>query len=106
MEAPAFDESDFERVKQQTLNYLERGRRYNRDEELSKELLYWMAYRGTPYEHPEEGYVESVRSITLDDVRAFYDRYYVRDNIDCDGTSSEVEIAVENGVITELKYLD
>jgi hypothetical protein len=31
---------------------------------------------------------------------------YVRSNIDCDGTSSEVEIAVENGVITELKYLD
>lgn len=31
---------------------------------------------------------------------------YVRSNIDCDGTSSEVEIAVENGIITELKYLD
>ena len=31
---------------------------------------------------------------------------YVRNNIDCDGTSSEVEIAVENGVISELKYLD
>jgi hypothetical protein len=31
---------------------------------------------------------------------------YVRNNIDCDGTSSEVELAVENGVITELKYLD
>jgi hypothetical protein len=31
---------------------------------------------------------------------------YVRSNVDCDGTSSEIEIAVENGVITELKYLD
>ena len=31
---------------------------------------------------------------------------YVRLNLDCDGTSSEVEIAIENGVITELKYLD
>lgn len=31
---------------------------------------------------------------------------YVRVNIDCDGTSSEVEIAVENGIITELKFLD
>jgi zinc protease len=78
---PAFDEADFERVKLQTLNFLERGRRYNRDEELSKELLYWMAYEGTPYEHPEEGYVQSVRSITLDDVRAFYDAHYVRNNI-------------------------
>jgi zinc protease len=78
---PAFSEEDFERVKSQTLNFLERGRRYNRDEELSKELLFWMAYEGTPYEHPEEGYVETVESITLDDVRAFYDEYYVRNNI-------------------------
>jgi len=31
---------------------------------------------------------------------------YVRSNIDCDGTSSEVEIAIENGIITELKFLD
>jgi zinc protease len=78
---PAFNEEDFARVKSQMLNYLERGRRYNRDEELSKELLFWMAYEGTPYEHPEEGYVETVESITLDDVRAFYDQYYVRNNI-------------------------
>jgi zinc protease len=78
---PAFSADDFERIKAQTLNYLERDRRYGRDEELSKELLFWMAYRGTPYEHPEEGYVESVRSITLDDVRAFYADYYVRNNI-------------------------
>lgn len=79
--SPAFDEEDFQRVKLQTLNYLERGRRYNRDEELSRELLYWMAYEGTPYAHPEEGYVRSVNSITLDDVRAFYDEFYVRDNM-------------------------
>ncbi len=79
--SPAFAEADFERIKAQTLNFLERGRRYNRDEELSKELLFWMAYRGTPYEHPEEGYVESVRSITLDDVRAFYEQYYAGNNL-------------------------
>ena len=79
--SPAFSEADFERVKSQTLNYLERARRYNRDEDLSKQLLYWMAYEGTPYQHPEEGYVQSVRSITLDDVRAFYNQFYVRNNI-------------------------
>lgn len=78
---PAFAESDFERVKAQTMNFLERGRRYNRDEELSKELLYWMAYRGTPYEHPEEGYVQSVASLTLEDARDFYRTFYTRDNV-------------------------
>ena len=79
--SPAFTEADFNRVKAQRLNFLERGRRYSRDEELSKQLLYWMAYEGTPYHHPEEGYVESVRSITLDDVRSFYRDHYVRNNI-------------------------
>jgi zinc protease len=78
--APAFSEADFNRIKAQRLNFLERGRRYSRDEELSKELLFWMAYEGTPYQHPSDGYVESVRSITLDDVRAFYRDHYVRDN--------------------------
>ncbi len=78
---PAFDPEDFERIKSQTLNALERSRRYSRDEELSKELLFWMAYEGTAYEHPEEGYVQSVKSITLDDVRSFYRDNYVRDNV-------------------------
>lgn len=79
--SPAFAEADFNRIKAQRLNFLERGRRYSRDEELSKQLLFWMAYEGTPYQHPEEGYVDSVKSITVDDVRAFYRQHYVRDNV-------------------------
>jgi zinc protease len=78
---PAFSEEDFARIKARTLNFLERSRRFARDEELSKELLFWMAYRGTSYEHPEEGYVESVRGITLDDVKAFYRTHYLRSTV-------------------------
>lgn len=79
--APAFREDDFERIKTQTLNFLERTRRSARDEELTKELLYREAYRGTPYEHPVDGYVQSVRSITLDDVRAFHETHYRAGNV-------------------------
>jgi zinc protease len=79
--SPAFTEADFTRIKAQRMNYLERGRRYSRDEELSKELLSWMAYDETPYRHPVDGYVQSVRSITLDDVRGFYRSHYVRNNL-------------------------
>ena len=78
---PAFAEADFNRIKAQRLNFLERTRRTSRDEELSKELLFWMAYEGTPYQHPADGYVDSVRSITLDDVRAFHRDHYTRSNI-------------------------
>lgn len=31
---------------------------------------------------------------------------YVHRNVDCDGTSSEVQLAIENGTVTEKKYLD
>jgi len=79
--SPAFAEDDFNRIKAQRLNFLERARRYSRDEELSKQLLFWMAYEGTPYQHPEEGYVQSVKSITLEDVRSFYKTHFVRNNI-------------------------
>jgi zinc protease len=79
--APGFREEDFNRVRTQTLNFLETTRRYARDEELTKELLYREAYRGTPYEHPVDGYVQSVRSITLDDVRSFYETHYRSGNV-------------------------
>jgi len=31
---------------------------------------------------------------------------YVRNNLDCQGTSSEIQLAIENEIVTELKYLD
>lgn len=31
---------------------------------------------------------------------------YVRNNLDCDGTSSETLVAVENEVVTEIKYVN
>jgi zinc protease len=79
--APAFRHEDFDRIKTQRLNFLERSRRYARDEELTKELLYREAYRGTPYEHPVDGYVQSVRALTLDDVRTFYATHYLAGNV-------------------------
>jgi zinc protease len=79
--APAFKAEDFQRIKSQTLNYLKQTRRYSNDEELSKELLFHEIYRGTPYAHPEEGYVASVNSITLEDVIKFYSKYYLRNNV-------------------------
>jgi hypothetical protein len=31
---------------------------------------------------------------------------YVRNNLDCDGTSSEIQLAIENSTVTEIKYRD
>jgi zinc protease len=79
--SPAFKEDDFQRIKSRSLNYLKQARRFSNDEDLTKELLFWSVYRGTPYEHPEAGYVQSVESITLEEVRDFYRQHYTRDNV-------------------------
>ena len=77
---PAFKQEDLDRIKDQTLNYLENTLRYSSDEELGKAVLYNDIFAGTPYGHITEGLIDNVRSITLDDVRDFYRQNYKRDN--------------------------
>jgi zinc protease len=77
---PAFDENDFERVRNDTVNAIENSLRYSSDEELGKAALHDFVFRGTPYAHLSEGTVAGLKSITLDDVRAFYRRHYTRAN--------------------------
>ncbi len=78
---PALKQEDLDRIKKQTLNYLENILRYSSDEELGKAALYQFIYRGTSYEHMPYGIVESVESITVEDVRNFYRKYYARENV-------------------------
>ncbi len=79
--APAWKEEDFNRIKIQTMSYLEQSRRFSSDEELGKELLSRELFLGTAYEHPEEGYVQSVKAIGLEDVKGFYAQNYVLGNV-------------------------
>ncbi|MCC6398638.1 MAG: insulinase family protein, partial [Bacteroidetes bacterium] len=78
---PAFTQEDLDRIKSQTLNYLENTLRYANDEELGKAVLYGEVYKGTPYGHIVEGTVAGVKSITLEDVREFYTRHFTRENV-------------------------
>ncbi len=78
---PAFREDDFQRIKTDFLNHIQNTLRYADDEELGKEALSSFIFRGTPYEHLEEGTVTGLKSITLDDVRDFYRKHYIRENV-------------------------
>jgi zinc protease len=78
---PAFKQEDLDRIKDQTLNYLENTLRYASDEELGKAVLYNDIFAGTPYGHITEGLIDNVKSITLDDVRDFYKQHYARNNL-------------------------
>jgi zinc protease len=78
---PAFTQEDLDRIKSQATNYLENTLRYASDEELGKAVLYDEVFRGTPYGHITAGRIASVKSITLDDVKDFYRKYFTRDNV-------------------------
>ena len=73
---PAFKQEDLDRIKSRTLNYLENTLRYSSDEELGKAVLYNTIFAGTRYGHLGAGTIQSVRGITLDDVKEFYRKHY------------------------------
>ena len=78
---PAFEEEDLDRIKSEVLNFLENTLRYSSDEELGKAVLYNDIFAGTPYGHIPAGTVESVKSITIDDVKSFYRKHYTRESV-------------------------
>ena len=78
---PRFDQSDFDRNREFLRNGVVATLRGNNDEELGKETLNALLYRGHPYEGPTIGTEMGLGAITLDDVRAFHARHYTRDNV-------------------------
>lgn len=78
---PRFDPDDFQRNRDQLLNYLEKTLRGTDDEDLGKEALNILLYQNHPYGHPNEGTVQGLKSITLDDVKRFYKKMYTKDRI-------------------------
>jgi len=77
---PGFRAEDFERLRDNTINAIEKELRYSSDEELGKATLNQAIFEGTPYEHLEIGSVEALRALTLDDVRSFYETHYTAEN--------------------------
>ncbi|MDO8550673.1 MAG: pitrilysin family protein, partial [Ignavibacteria bacterium] len=78
---PSFDESDFQRVKANQQNYVDQVIRASSDEEYSKMALEDFLFRGTNYQHMVEGKTESVKSITLDDVKNHYKNFFTKNNL-------------------------
>ncbi|MGE5431028.1 MAG: M16 family metallopeptidase [Syntrophomonadaceae bacterium] len=77
---PRFSQDDFNRIKDETLNYLTTTLKYSSDEELGKSVLYQYIFRDTPYGHIEQGTISGIKNISLEDVKNFYKRFYNRNN--------------------------
>ena len=58
--APGFRPEDFERLKDQSVNALEKSLRFSSDEELGKAALTARVFRGTRYAHPDLGTVQGL----------------------------------------------
>jgi zinc protease len=76
--APRFVTEDFERLRSEAVDYLSKTLRGGNDEELGKWTLQLMLYKGHPYGHVDQGTVQGLKAITLDDVKAFYKSHYGR----------------------------
>ena len=77
---PAFAEQDFQRNKDQLQSFLANTLPSN-DELLGLEALQTQLWKGHPYGHPPQGTVEGLKSITIDDVKKFYQDNYTQANL-------------------------
>jgi zinc protease len=78
---PGFRQEDFNRLKANQLNFLEKTLAGNMDEEFGKQILNLALYEGHPYGHQDAGTVESVKALTLDDLQAFYKLRFLQGNM-------------------------
>jgi zinc protease len=101
---PAFNEDDFSRIKSDFSNYLQNVLRYSNDEELGKQVLNQFIFKGTPYGHPEAGLVESVKNITINDVKEFYKAHYTQDNLTT-GLAGCVNAEMESTLLKDMEIL-
>ena len=79
---PGFRDDDFQRLKEDAINYLKTSLRGGNDEELGKEVLYTMIYPAAhPYGHQNMGAVSALEKLTVQDMRDFYKQHYTRANL-------------------------
>jgi zinc protease len=78
---PGFREDDFKRLKQEQINAIKTDLKGNNDEELGKEVLYSKLYHGHPYETTNLGDLSELESVTLDDVKNFYNTQLTQKNL-------------------------
>ncbi len=78
---PGWKKEDFQRLRDEAINFLRIQLRSNNEEELGKEFLYRQIYRDHPYGHHNVGTVAALEKLTVDHLKAFYKGNYTRGNL-------------------------
>lgn len=81
MLTPAFDENDYQRLKTNQQNYVDQTIRASSDEDYSKMALEDLLFRGTNYQHMKQGKSETVKNISLEDIKEHYHQFFTRNNL-------------------------
>jgi zinc protease len=78
---PRFAKEDFTRLRQDALDYITKTLRGNDDEDLGKEALASLMFKGHPYGHPTAGTVAGLKAIALTDIRRCYADMFTQDRL-------------------------
>ena len=78
---PGWREDDFQRLKDEAVNFLRIQLRSNNEEELGKEFLYTRIYQTHPYGWHNSGTVASLEKLTIGDLKSFYQQRYTAGNV-------------------------
>jgi zinc protease len=101
---PGYHQADFDRLKAQQRTALIQDLRSDNEEELGKERLQAVLFRGTRYAHPALGTVAGIDAITLDDVKAFVKSRYTRASLML-GTNGDVPAEMNTALAAALATL-
>ena len=91
---PGWREDDFKRLKKELIDSIKSGLKASNDEELGKEVLYSELYKGHAYEYYNSGDLSDLSTITLDDVKAFYQAQL---------TQAKLHVGITGALSSELK---
>jgi zinc protease len=78
---PGWRSEDFERLRDNAVNFLRVTLRGANDEELGKEVLYNQIYRGTRYGHHNVGNVSALEKLSIADLQKFYKTNFTQANL-------------------------
>jgi len=78
IEKPAFPEADFARLKKQALVGLQAEKQ--NPGSIASKAFYKNLYGDHPYAQPQNGTEESIAALKVNDLKAFYKRYFVNNN--------------------------
>jgi len=78
---PRWEEKEFARIRESMVSDISQALRQARDEDLAKEALAELMYRGHPYGHLIEGHISDLNSITLEEAKAHAARVFTLDRL-------------------------